>query len=227
MALAGLRGNLPGLLSSSSSSLSLSSQKLGDGLGSTRPLTGDPGFKLNSPAVTVGSNPGQVSSSGTQTGPHQHAEKVKNFEEKTGVRLNDIKTDIINRFKVSKNPSEASQKAFDAIFERFAEQKGRVIPLSVKEELHNTEQHTRIQRAFFHYANNPNDINVLSNVLKDIGELKVIFDTKELPNPNLGGGRKTFTRKYKNRKYKVSSKRVRKSSHKRNTYRNKRHSRRH
>jgi hypothetical protein len=43
----------------------------------------------------------------------------------------------------------------------------------------------------------------------------------------LRGGRKTFTRKYKNRKYKVSSKSVRKSSHKRNTYRNKRHSRRH
>ena len=47
------------------------------------------------------------------------------------------------------------------------------------------------------------------------------------PREGLGGGRKTFTRKYKNRKYKVSSKKVRKSSHKRNTYRNKRHSRRH
>jgi hypothetical protein len=77
---------------------------------------------------------------------------------------------------------------------------------------------------------NPN-LNVLSGYRTIYKEWMQIV-RKELPFMTYGhlgvGGRKTFTRKYKNRKYKVSSKRVRKSSYKRNnTYRNKRHSRRH
>jgi hypothetical protein len=141
--------------------------------------------------------------------------------------LNDIKYDIKTYYNEHMNPSAAAQKAFDAICDRIAKRKGREIPRSVKEALNKTLEHSKIQSAFFYYANNPNDSNVLSNVFTDIKALKEFLDDKELVNTNLGGCRKTFTRKYKNRKYKVSSKSVRKSSHKRNTYRNKRHSRRH
>jgi hypothetical protein len=90
MALAGFRGYLPNFSSPSTSSSALASQKPNYGVDSAKPLSGGPGFKFNSPAVTVG-NPGGLSSSYTQTGPQQTAEKVMKFENDTGLKLNDIK----------------------------------------------------------------------------------------------------------------------------------------
>lgn len=72
------------------------------------------------------------------------------------------------------------------------------------------------------YTRNPNDKHRISAINNAISALCQKL-TGMSSSAELRGGRKTFTRKYKNRKYKVSSKRVRKSSHKRNTYRNKRH----
>jgi hypothetical protein len=103
--------------SSSSSALSLPSQKPNDGVDSAKPFSN---FKFDSPAVTVG-NPDR--SSYTQTGPQQTAEKVMNFEKDTGLKLNDIKSDIKKYYSKHNNPSEAAQKAFDAIFERLAQKK--------------------------------------------------------------------------------------------------------
>jgi hypothetical protein len=77
------------------------------------------------------------------------------------------------------------------------------------------------------YTRNLNDINRISAINNAISALCTKLPGMSSSADSFLGGRKTFTRKYKNRKYKVSSKSVRKSSHKRNTYRNKRHSRRH
>ena len=121
-----LRGNLPTGLSSSPSALS--SQNTNHGLGSTGSLTGDPGFKSMSSGFTMG-NPGEVSSSGTQTGLQQQGDLITKFIDVTGFKPADFQTMLNKKFKDSgNNPSATSQNTINEILKNAAKRKDLVLP---------------------------------------------------------------------------------------------------